>query len=125
MAICYINQTIEISVNSLSMKPETSGDMARTAGNTLRFDVSSNAVKRTWNITSKNLTSAQFAAIYNYLASINFGITYFWLDDFGGAAATDSIQAKIDITGIERVQFGTATGWENNGKNITLNIIEQ
>ena len=121
MAICYINQTIEIPVNSLSIKLEISGDMARTAGNILRFDVSSNAIKRSWSITSKYLTNTDFNTIYNYLASINFGFTHFWLDDFGGTAITNSIQAKIDISNIERVYFSG----NSNGKNITISITEQ
>ena len=126
MGICYINLTIEIpNVNAQTMTPEIAGDAARTAGNILRFDASSNAVKRSWVLKANYLTATQFSAIYNYLKSINFGFTYFWIDELGGAAATDSIMAKVTLTSSERVQFQAPTVWESQGKNISLTVIEQ
>ncbi len=126
MAICYINQTIEIpNIKSIDFNPEIAGDMARTAGNKLRYDVSTNATKEGRSFQAIYLTLTQFDSIYNYLKSINFGFTYFWVDEYGGTAAANSIIAKINNFKAQRVQFGTPLGWENNGKNISFDVIEQ
>ncbi len=106
MAICYINQTIEIPIQgssrAIGFKLDVAGDLARTAGGTMRYDVSSGAVKRGWDIQTELLTKAQFEVIYDYLKSINFGFTYFWLDSFGGTATANSITARILITSAPR-----------------------
>ena len=106
MGMCYINQTIEIPIQgssrAIGFKPDVTGDLARTAGGTLRYDVSTDAVKRGWDIQAELLTQVQFEAIYNYLKSINFGFTYFWLDSFGGTAALNSITARILIVSAPR-----------------------
>lgn len=124
MAVAYINQTIELpNVTAQQITHEIVGDAGRTAGGKYRRDVV--AAKRVWSLECRYLTNAEYDSIVDYLRdTILFGSCDFWLDEFGGAAATDSITAYVEVEGDERVQFMGAS-WESQGRNLTLRIIEQ
>lgn len=98
-------------------------DEARTADGTLRRDVL--ARKRAWRLDLILLTKAEYDAIMNHLEAVGWGATSFWNDEMSGAAATDSIAVYVSVAKDEGVQFRTATGWESQGRNLSLIITEK
>jgi hypothetical protein len=125
MSIAYLNSGAVELPNVRMVRPQrlVIGDEGRTAGGKLRRDVV--AVKRSWTLECAFLTQTQYDAIVGYLDGILFAATTFWLDELGGAAATDSIAAYVNIDADDRVQFGDATGFHGDGHSIVLIIREQ
>ena len=107
-----------------NIEHEVIGDFARTALGTERSDMITS--KRIWTIEANYLTYSQYADIYNYLSGINFSTSAtFWIDEFGGSASTDSINCRVNIVDDERVQFRRDGTFHDNGRNISLEIIER
>lgn len=125
MSIAYLNNgAVEIpNVIAQEIDREIIADEARTANGTLRRDIL--AVKRTWQLDCAYLTKAQYGAIINHLASAGWGAVRVWIDEFGGTAAANSIDAYVSITKDERVQFANASGWQQDGRNLSLVITEK
>ncbi len=125
MAIAYLNNgAVELpNVRAQDMDWDIIADEARTADGTMRRDVL--ARKRVWKLDLIFLTNAQYGAIMNHLEAVGWGTVRFWLDEFGGTAATASIDAYASVAKDERVQFGTAGGWVNDGRNLSLVITEK
>jgi len=123
--IAYLNNG-NVAVPNVSVQNiehEVIGDFARTALGKERGDTITS--KRIWLIEADYLTYSEYASIYNYLASINFGTSAtFWLDEFGGTASTDSIGCRVNINGDERVQFWRNGTFYDDGRNLTLEVIE-
>jgi hypothetical protein len=123
LALAYINKTIELpNVKTQNIEYIDLSDGAYTAGGNYHKD--NLAIKRVWELEAIHLTSSQYEAIENHLFGNNFGETFFWLDEFGGNATNDSIDVIIEITKDEREPFGRAGTWHDDGRNITLEIIE-
>ena len=123
MALAYINKTIELpNVKTQNIEYIDLSDGSYTAGGNYRKD--SLDVKRVWEFEAINLTSSQHSAIITHLLNNNFGMTYFWLDEFGGSASSDSIDAFIYISKDERIQFGKNGNWHDDGKNMSFEVIE-
>lgn len=128
MGNAYINTIIEIpNVFSIDPTPAYASDEGTTADNSFRNTVIGSA-KRAWKVQARLLTSTQYNAIYNYLASISFGACPFWLYIFGGTAAANSINCYIKFESnnisVDR-QFNTSGGWEDEPHDISLSIREQ
>ena len=125
MSIAYLNNgAVELpNVRAQQISWEVIADEGRTAGGRFRRDIV--AIKRAWRLELSYLTRAQYDAIINYLNSVMFGAITFWLDEFGGAASTDSIDVYVDIESDERVQFGSNGTWHSQGHNLTLLVRER
>lgn len=125
MIYAYLNNgAVELpNLRAQSIDHDLIADEARTADGTLRRDVL--ARKRVWKLDLILLTKAQYDAIMNYLASAGWGAVRFWLDELGGTAAANSIDAYASVAKDERVQFRSATGWEEQGRNLSLIITEK
>jgi len=96
MATAIINKTIEIpNVGVQETEYQIIGQSKRTAGGKLRRDVA--ATKRVWRLTARYLSTSQYNDIIDYLQGIMYATTWFWLDEFGGNANDNSIEAIIDI----------------------------
>jgi len=107
-----------------NIEHEVIGDFTRTALGKERGDVITS--KRIWTIEANYLTYSQYADIYNYLSGINFGTSAtFWIDELGGSASTSSINCRVNIIDDERVQFRRDGTFHDNGRNISLEIIER
>jgi len=125
MAVAYINKTIELpTVTAQRISREMVGERSSTAGGKLRQDVV--RVRRVWRLQCKFLTQTQYSAIVTHLQGSLFAATDFWLDEFGGTAAANSITAYVDIEEDERVQFRAPGGaWESQGRHLTLVVRER
>lgn len=122
--IAVINKTIEVpNVYDQSIDYEDLSDAGRTALGTYRKDTI--GVKRTWNLRASKLTYSQYKAIVDYLLSISQGETWFWLDEFGGTADTNSIKVIIEMDQDTREQFGLNGQWHSSGRSIGLRVIEK
>lgn len=120
--VAYLNQSIAIPrITEVSKKPEYIGHGQRTILGTYRYD--SIAIKESYKIKAEYLTPSEFEDIENHLISNNGAITEFWLDEFGGDSTTDSVDAHVILTDVERVQFGRNGVWYNNGKNLEFEVI--
>lgn len=125
MAYAYLNNgAIELpNLKAQSIDHEIIADEARTADGTLRRDVL--ATKRVWKLDLVFLTKAQYDAIMNHLASAGWGMVRFWIDELGGTAAANSINAYVSVAKDERVQFRNASGWQQDGRHLSLVITEK
>jgi len=124
MSVVVINQDIEVpNVYEQDIDPDIIGDSDRTALGTLRSDVVT--AKDEWVFEARYLTYSEYVDIKSHLQSVNYTATDFWYDEFGGDASTDSIQAKIEIIGDERVQFRRNGTFHSDGRNLTLEVIEK
>ena len=125
MAVAYINKTIELpTVTAQRISREMVGERSSTALGKLRQDVV--RVRRVWRLECKFLTNAQYTAIISSLESAVWAAVPFWLDEFGGTAAANSITAYVDIEEDERVQFRAANNqWESKGRHLTLIVRER
>lgn len=120
--VAYINETIPIpNVTTAEYPLEYIGHGQRTITGTYRYDAI--AVKDSYTLTAEYLTPDQYDAIVNYIKSIKGGVCSFWLDSFGGDSTTDSVDAHIRITRVERVQFGRDGTWYNDGKEMEMDVI--
>ena len=124
MSVVVINQTIEVpNVYEQDIETEIIGESERTALGTLRSDIITH--KDEWVFEAYYLTYSEYVDIKSHLQSVNYTATDFWYDEFGGDASTDSIQAKIEIIGDERVQFRRDGTYHSDGRNITLEVREK
>ena len=124
MSIVVINKTIEVpNIFEQDGNLDIVGDSARTALGTLRTDVVT--VKDEWVFEARYLTKDEYDNIKNYLVTKLYTAVDFWYDEFGGTPANDSIQAKIEIIGDERVQFRRNGTFYDDGRNLTLEVIEK
>lgn len=125
MAVAIINKTIELpSITAQRISREMVGERSSTALGKLRQDVV--RVRRVWKLDCKFLTNTQYAAIVSHLESVVWAAVPFWLDEFGGTAAANSIMAYVDIEEDERVQFRAANNqWESEGRHLTLVVRER
>lgn len=117
--------TVEVpNVSTQKVDWEMVGERTRTAGGLLRQDVT--AMKRQWRVESVFLTHSQYATIVDKLEAGGWGPIPFWLDEFGGVPATDSVLAFISVEDDERVQFRADDGsWENQGRRLVLTVKER
>lgn len=123
MATAYLNKALEIpNVSAQRIDWELVGERSRTAGGNMRQDLV--AVKRTWKLTSIFVTPTYYTTIINTLNILNWR-GWFWLDEFGGTASTDSIMAFYSIDEDERVQFRRGKQWINNGRRLVLTVTER
>ena len=124
MSVVVINQDIEVpNVYEQDIDTEIIGESERTALGTLRSDVIT--PKDEWVFEARYLTYSKYTEIKNHLIDVLYTSTDFWYDEFGGDASTDSIQAKIEIIGDERVQFRRNGTFHSDGRNITLEVREK
>ena len=125
MAVAYINKTIEVpSVTAQRISREMVGERSSTAMGKLRQDVV--RVRRAWRLECKFLTNAQYTAIISPLQTSLWAATEFWLDEFGGTPAANSIMAYVDVEEDERVQFRNPNNtWESQGRHLTLMVRER
>ncbi len=121
--IVVINKTISVpNVSNVLIDHETIGEGNRTALGAYRTDKVDR--KRLWRITARLLTKTEYDAINDHLQNNLGGQTYFWIDDFGGDATNDSIEAVVEMTRDERIQFRSGGTFYNDGRNIQLEVIE-
>ena len=60
------------------------------------------------------------------MESVSWAAVPFWLDEFGGTAAANSIMAYVDVEDDERVQFRNPNNtWESQGRHLTLMVRER
>ena len=124
MSVVVINGNIEVpNVYEQDIDPDIIGDSDRTALGTLRTDVVT--AKDEWIFEARYITKDEYDNIKNYLVTKLYTAVDFWYDEFGGTPANDSIQAKIEIIGDERVQFRRDGTFHSDGRNITLEVIEK
>ena len=125
MAVAYLNKTIELpTVTAQRISREMVGERSSTALGKLRQDVV--RVRRAWRLECKFLTNAQYTAIISPLESAVWAAVPFWLDEFGGTAAANSIMAYVDVETDERVQFRNPNNtWEHQGRHLTLVVRER
>ena len=124
MSVVVINENIEVpNVYEQDIDPDIIGDSDRTALGTLRTDVVT--AKDEWVFEARYLTYDEYQEIKNYLITKLYTAVDFWYDEFGGTPANDSIQAKIEIIGDERVQFRRDGTFHDDGRNLTLEVIEK
>jgi len=124
MSVVVINQNIEVpNVYEQEIDTEIIGESERTALGTLRSDVIT--AKDEWIFEARYLTYDEYAEIKNHLISKLYTATDFWYDEVGGTPADDSIKAKIEIIGDERVQFRRDDTFHSDGRNITLEVREE
>jgi len=122
LSLAYINENIElVNVQAVSIAYEIIGETAYTALGKLRADRITS--KKVWTLESVLLTNQEYTAILNHLESINFGVTLFWLDEFGGVPELDSIDTIITIDSDERIMF-FRDGFHNDGRNLSLLVRE-
>ncbi|MDI6872105.1 MAG: hypothetical protein QME79_12330 [Bacillota bacterium] len=124
MSVAYLaSGAIELpNVQTQRTARQVIGDEGRTAGGKLRRDVV--ATKRVWTLVCPYLTNAEYDAIVGHLEA-TFGVTTFWLDEFGGTAAANSIAAVVDVEEDERVQFARDGTWHSDGHSLVLTVQEQ
>jgi hypothetical protein len=128
MATAYLNQTIEIpNVVSQKISREILGKKTRTAGGKFRMDIgnATNPVKRTWTLECRAVSREKYNEIIEYLNSIFWCETDFYLDEFGGTPAMDSIKAFIEMNDDSREPFQGEGGWDSQGRSLQLIVIEQ
>jgi hypothetical protein len=128
MATAYLNQTIEIpNVVSQKITREIMGKKTPTAGGKLRMDIgnATTPVKRTWALECRAISAAKYQEIITYLDSIFWCETDFYLDEFGGTPVTNSIKAFIEMNDDSRAPFQGTGGWDSQGRNLQLTVIEQ
>ena len=124
MSVVVINGNIEVpKVYEQDIDPDIIGDSDRTALGTLRSDVVT--AKDEWIFEARYLTKDEYDDIKNYLVTKLYTAVDFWYDEFGGTPANDSIKAKIEIIGDERVQFKRDGVFHSKGRNLTLEVIEK
>ena len=124
MSVVVINQDIEVpNVYEQDIDTEIIGESERTALGTLRSDHIT--AKNEWVFEARYLTYSKYTEIKNHLIDVLYTSTDFWYDELGGTPANDSIQAKIEIIGDERVQFRRDGTFHDNGRNLTLEVIEK
>ena len=124
MSIVVINGNVEVpNVYEQDIDTEIIEDSDRTALGTLRSD--SLTSKDEWIFEARYLTYNEYENIKSHLQSVNYTATDFWYDEFSGDASTNSIEAKIEIIGDERVQFKRDGTFHDDGRNITLEVIEK
>ena len=124
MSVIVINETIEVpNVYEQDIDTEIIGESERTALGTLRSDVIT--AKDEWVFEARYLTYDEYTDIKNYLITKLYTAVDFWYDEFGGTPDNDSIQAKIEIIGDERVQFRRGGTFHDDGRNITLEVREK
>jgi hypothetical protein len=123
MATAYINKNILLPrVTAQRLDHNIFSDEGYTIGTNYRRDTLG-ARKRIWRLTLSYNTSTQYAAILSHLDSIDWASTFFWLDEFGGTAAANSIAAFFTIENDDRTQFQSAS-WENKGRNLVFIVRE-
>lgn len=121
MSIVVVNKTITIpNVSQQSDDSINIGSKKRTPLGNLVIQ----KVDRKWkrNFSANKITKTEFDNLENHLQDILGGKTYFWLDEFGGNANDDSVEAVIEITNSERVSFGRNGNWHNDGRNIEFEV---
>ena len=124
MSVIVINQDIEVpNVYEQDIDTEIIGESERTALGTLRSDVIT--AKDEWVFEARYLTYSEYTELKNYLIDKLYTAVDFWYDEFGGTPENDSIQAKVEIIGDERVQFRRNGTFHDNGRNLTLEVIEK
>ena len=124
MSVVVINGNIEVpNVYEQDIDTDIIGDSDRTALGTLRSDVVT--AKDEWIFEARYLTKDEYDDIKNYLVTKLYTAVDFWYDEFGGTPANDSIKAKVEIIGDERVQFRRNGIFHDDGRNITLEVIEK
>ena len=124
MSVVVINGNIEVpNVYEQDIDTEIIGESERTALGILRSDVIT--AKDDWIFEARYLTYDEYAAIKNYLVTKLYTAVDFWYDEFGGTPEEDSIRAKIEIIGDERVQFRRDGTFHSDGRNLTLEVIEK
>jgi hypothetical protein len=128
MATAYLNQTIEIpNIVFQKITREILGKKTPTAGGKLRMDIGNNTipVKRTWVLECRAVSAEKYNEIVGYLNGIFWCETDFYLDEFGGTPATKSIKAFIEMNDDSRAPFQGESGWDSQGRNLQLTVIEQ
>ena len=124
MSVVVINGNIEVpNVYEQDIDPDIIGDSDRTALGTLRSDVVT--AKDEWIFEARYITKDEYDNIKNYLVTKLYTAVDFWYDEFGGTPEEDSIRAKIEIIGDERVQFRRDGTFYDDGRNLTLEVIEK
>ena len=124
MSVVVINENIEVpNVYEQDIDPDIIGDSDRTALGTLRTDVVT--AKDEWIFEARYLTKDEYDDIKNYLVTKLYTAVDFWYDEFGGTPANDSIKAQVEIIGDERAQFRCNGTFHDDGRNLTLEVIEK
>jgi hypothetical protein len=121
LALAYLNETIPLPrVTAIEVERRKLADAGETADGTYREDIA--AVKMGYRIEMQFLTYDEYKVIVDYLDSIMWGETPFWMDEFGGTPATHSKVAVVDPGDEERVAFGRDGQWHNNGRHLSLTV---
>ena len=119
MSIAYINKTIPLpKIASQVVERQKIADGGETADGTYREDVV--AVKKTWRLDTTLTPYTEYKAIIDYLDSILWGESWFWIDEFGGSPETHSIRAFFDPGNDTRSPHGNASGWDNKGRQFGI-----
>lgn len=121
MAIAQINGIDVHYVFAVQVGRELVAERTRTAGGKLRQDAI--AVKRTWTLETRPMTKAQSDALTQAIDLAFGGPMSFWLDEFGPPGTT--IEVFVEIQNEERVAFARDGVWHNDGRQLSLSIIEQ
>lgn len=108
-------------LTSVEVSREFIGDRGRTASGRLRQDAV--AVKREWRLKTMPVTKAAADDLLTALESVIWGEGVFHLDEFG---AGNSVLALIPAESVRetRVQFRDRDGWQTDGREIELTVVE-
>ena len=122
MAIAKIDGIEVPKVYEQNISREYAYERARTAGFKLRQDSFSggNVDKKTWELDTRDITKEKAYQLIDYLQGINWGSVDFEIDEEEGI-----IEAYVEITGEPRTEFSKAGEWINNGRQLTLQIVER
>ena len=103
-------------VSSQVVNHEFIGDRTRLAGGTMHQDKV--AVKRTWQIETEHIKKSTSDNIIAELENSNWRVN-FYLDDTG------TVTSYVTLTDEERVQFRDNGEWQDDGRKLTFEVIEQ
>ena len=99
------------------------GDRDRTAGGNMRQDTIT--TKRNWRISTRRMTHDEAYDLINYLRDRFFVVGDFWLDEFGAEANTVSAYIPPEDIRANRASFYRDGVFHNDGKELTLRVVER
>jgi hypothetical protein len=121
MAIAQINGIDVPYVFALQISRELIAERSRTAGGKMRQDAI--AKKRTWRVDTRPMLKSESDLITGEIDSELGGPMEFWLDEFGVPSNTVAVFVTVDNE--ERVTFARGGMWHNDGRQLSLTVVEQ
>ena len=110
-------------VSAVRVRRTFIGERERTVLGTLRQD--SLAIKKAWEITTDRMTRAEAETLLNYLDGQLYAVGDFWLHEFG--AESNTIAAIVEAESVDEdiVQFRKNGTWHEDGRVLTLTVLER